>query len=135
MTSIAAAIGRGQLERLNDYNSRRRENAAKLNDGLAETPLDTPMEPEARHHVYHQYTVRSDHRDELKSHLENDDIGSGVYYPTPIHNLKAYDHVDYSLPIAERAANEVLSLPVHPNVSESDIETIIESVRDFYNNE
>jgi dTDP-4-amino-4,6-dideoxygalactose transaminase len=126
MTSIAAAIGRAQLEKLDDYIEMRRANAARLTEGFAETAIKTPTEPDGYTHVYHQYTVRTANRDELQSTLEEHNIGYGVYYPTPIHEQPAYTDVDVSAPQAERATKEVLSLPVHPMLNEDDIDRIIE---------
>ncbi|WP_280537351.1 DegT/DnrJ/EryC1/StrS family aminotransferase [Halopenitus sp. POP-27] len=135
MTSIAAAIGRSQLEKLPRFTKSRRQNAANLSDGLCTTPVDTPTEPEDRKHVYHQYTVRTRHRDALADHLDNRNIGSGIYYPTCIHEQPAYSHVSAQFPTAERAAETVLSLPVHPAVSDSDIETITTAVEEFYSDD
>ena len=133
MTSIAAAIGRAQLEKLPDYVEKRRKNASRLTKGLAETNVTTPTERKNSRHAYHQYTIRSTARDKLIDHLEDHNIGTGVYYPTPIHEQPAYD-IDHSAPIAEQAANEVLSLPVHPQLSDADINNIITAVTDFEGN-
>jgi dTDP-4-amino-4,6-dideoxygalactose transaminase len=128
MTSMAAAIGRIQLDRLPDYNEARRSNAAYLTDALAEADVMTPTEPDERRHVYHQYTVRTDDRAGLADHLEDAGVGTGVYYPTPIHELSAYEGVDHAAPVAERAAEQALSVPVHPNVSEQDLRTIASAI-------
>ncbi|WP_435174364.1 DegT/DnrJ/EryC1/StrS family aminotransferase [Halorussus sp. AFM4] len=131
MTSIAAAIGRVQLDRLPDYNAARRSNAAYLTDALADADVVTPTEPDDRRHVYHQYTVLADDRDGLADHLESAGVGTGVYYPTPIHEQPAYDGVAHDAPAAERAADRALSLPVHPNVSEQDLRTIASTIREY----
>jgi len=131
MTSMAAAIGRVQLDRLPDYNEARRSNAAYLTDALAEADVVTPTDPDECRHVYHQYTVQSDDRDGLADHLEDAGVGTGVYYPTPIHKQPAYDGVDHSAPVAERAAEQALSLPVHPNVSEQDLRTIASAITEY----
>lgn len=133
MTSIAGAIGRAQLERLSGYVEARRENAAALTEGLSETELVTPTVPDGRTHVYHQYTIRAEDREALQKHLTKHDVGYGVYYPTPIHEQPAYDDVDVSAPVAERAAREVLSLPVHPALSEIDVQQIIDVIQDYDN--
>ncbi|MGQ4554928.1 aminotransferase class I/II-fold pyridoxal phosphate-dependent enzyme [Halobellus sp. GM3] len=135
MTSLAAAIGRAQLERLPELTEQRRSNAGRLSNGLQETPLTLPHEPKDRRHVYHQYTVRADDRDKLRRHLEESGVGTGIYYPKCIHEQEAYADVEYTAPMAEAAAEEVLSLPVHSNVSELNIETITTAVRKFYANE
>ncbi len=129
MTSIAGAIGLKQLEKLPELNRRRRENAAVLDDGLQDTALQTPVEPSGRRHVYHQYTVRTEYRSGLMSALEDHGIGYGIYYPRPIHEERAYADVEVSAPVAERAAKEVLSLPVHPSLTEDDLGRIVEVVQ------
>ncbi|AQL44811.1 aminotransferase DegT (plasmid) [Halorientalis sp. IM1011] len=124
MTNLEAAIGRVQLQRLPEFNRQRRENARLLTERLAGSDVETPTEPDGRRHVYHQYTVRCDDREGLASALESRGIGTGIYYPTPIHQLDAYDGFAANAPRAEQASNEVLSLPVHPNVDEDDIDEI-----------
>ncbi|WP_128475869.1 DegT/DnrJ/EryC1/StrS family aminotransferase [Halorussus pelagicus] len=131
LTSIAAAIGRVQLDRLPDYNEARRANAAYLTDSLVDADVTTPTEPADRTHVYHQYTIRTDDRDGLAAHLDEVGIGTGVYYPTPIHEQPAYDDVIHDAPVAERAAERTLSLPIHPNVSERDLRTIVSAIREY----
>jgi dTDP-4-amino-4,6-dideoxygalactose transaminase len=135
LTSVAAALGRVQLERLSQFNRARRENAAVYDDRFAELPLETPTEPTGSRHVYHQYTVRTDDRDGLEATLSRRGIGTGIYYETPIHRLPAYETVSTAaatLPQAERAADEVLSLPVHPGLSERDRRTVVEAVCDHF---
>ncbi|WP_203229174.1 DegT/DnrJ/EryC1/StrS family aminotransferase [Halobellus captivus] len=117
MTSMAAAIGNAQLERLPEIIERRRENAVALNAALAETPAVTPIEPPGRRHAYHQYTIRCGNRDKVMRVLADHDIDSAVYYPTPIHQQPAYDGVSGTAPVTERLVDQVLSLPVHPGVS------------------
>ena len=131
LTSIAAAIGRVQLDRLSDYNETRRSNAAYLTDSLVEADVVTPTEPDDRTHVYHQYTIRTDDREELADYLDEVGVGTGVYYPTPIHEQPAYEAVSHDAPVAERAADEALSLPVHPNVSEQDLRTIVSAIQEY----
>lgn len=128
MTNVAAAIGRVQLDRLSEFNAARRRNAAHLTDRLSDVPeVTTPVEPDGYEHVYHQYTVRVPDRDALKEHLSNRGVGAAVYYPIPIHRQPAYEDVSGSYPIAESCAEEVLSLPVHPELDESDLDRIAEA--------
>ncbi|MHC3436939.1 DegT/DnrJ/EryC1/StrS family aminotransferase [Natrialbaceae archaeon A-gly3] len=131
MTSLAAAIGRVQLERLPDFLTRRRENAARLSEGLADTPLRTPVEPSGLEHAYHQYTVRTEDRDGLLDHLGDHGIGAAVYYPRCVHEQPAYDDVDHVAPVAERLSEEVLSLPVHPGVTPEETARITEVTREY----
>ncbi|MFC4989464.1 DegT/DnrJ/EryC1/StrS family aminotransferase [Saliphagus infecundisoli] len=135
MTSLAAAIGLAQLERLPAFNEARRENAAWYDDRLAEFPVETPSVPEGYRHVYHQYTVACEDRDALAESLEEAGVGCGVYYPTPIHRQPAYEDVaaaDVSLPATDRAADRVLSVPVHPGLSEADRRTVREALSTHY---
>ena len=131
LTDLGAAIGRAQLDRLPEFNAARRKNAIRYDEALADVPIITPTEPSDRHHVYHQYTIRTDRRDELRAHLADHDIGSAVYYPTPIHQQPPYGYVDRNYPVAERLADEVLSLPVHPNLDVSDIDRVVEAIEAF----
>ncbi|MFC6718259.1 DegT/DnrJ/EryC1/StrS family aminotransferase [Natrialbaceae archaeon GCM10025810] len=135
MTSLAAAIGRVQLERLSEFNRARRENAARYDEAFASLPLETPTEPGGHRHVYHQYTVRTDDRDALAESLDDRGVDTAIYYDTPIHRQPAYETVATAateLPHAERAAETVLSLPVHPNLDENDRRAVIEAVETHY---
>ncbi len=126
MTSIGAAIGRVQLDRLPEWIETRRRNARRLTEGLRSLPgIRVPTEPAGRQHAYHQYTIRSQNREALRDRLADLGIGSAVYYPTPIHELGAYDGFDPSAPEAERAAAEVLSLPVHPGLDDAAVDTVV----------
>ena len=130
LTSLAAAIGRVQLDRLPEWVARRRENARRLTDGLAAVDgIETPHEPANRTHAYHQYTIRTPERDRLREQLTDRGVDTGVYYPTAIHQLAAYEGFDVSAPAAEAAAEEVVSLPVHPMLSDADLDRIVEATR------
>jgi dTDP-4-amino-4,6-dideoxygalactose transaminase len=131
MTSLAAAMGQVQLERLPAFNEARRANAAMLTEALSGTAIEPPIEPSNRRHVYHQYTVRADDRDGLREHLESNGIGTGVYYPTPIHEQPAYRSLAHEAPAAEAAAREVLSLPVHAGLTEALITDMIHVLRSY----
>lgn len=137
MTDVAAAVGRVQLTRLAGWTAARRANAAALDAGLAGAPgVVTPHVPPGYTHVYHQYTIRLEgasaaERDEVARVLrEQWRIGTGVYYPIPNHRLPSLAPYapDLDLPGTERAARECLSLPVHPSLSEADLERIVRAV-------
>ena len=133
MTDLAAAIGLGQLDRLDDANACRRANARRLNEGCE--GVVKPVERESDHHVYHQYTVRAPgHRDQLLSHLRERGVGAVVYYPVPIHRQPVYRRLGYrdALPVAERLSTEVLSLPVHPSLTEAELDTIAAATSSFF---
>jgi dTDP-4-amino-4,6-dideoxygalactose transaminase len=131
LTSMAAAIGRVQLERLPEFNEKRRANAAYLTDRLRTADVVTPTEPDDCRHVYHQYTVRSPDRDGLAEHMAASGVDSAVYYPTPIHEQPAYQHVETSAPVAERVSEQVLSVPVHPGLTDDDVRTIASAIASY----
>ncbi|MBX3079013.1 MAG: DegT/DnrJ/EryC1/StrS family aminotransferase [Cryobacterium sp.] len=127
MTDIHAAIGRVQLAKLAGWTAKRQANAAFLNENL--TGVVTPPTAPGAVHVYHQYTVRIvDHdRDAFAEELSKRGVGNGVYYPTPIHRLPSFG-LDLDLPVTERVAGEVLSLPVYPSLTDDELATIVETV-------
>lgn len=128
MTDIHAAIGRVQLAALPSRTRRRQEIAARYQEHLS--TVETPtVSPEATH-VFHQYTVRTERRDELIDHLIANQIGHGVYYPNPVHRLPSFG-LDLALEETERAARESLSIPVNPAMSDADVETVIEVINSW----
>jgi dTDP-4-amino-4,6-dideoxygalactose transaminase len=136
LTDVAAAIGRAQLAKLDGWNQKRRDNAQFLSSGL-KSVTTPPVAPGATH-VYHQYTVRvASGRDELQAGLKERGIGSAVYYPTPIHLLKPYlpgshpANRDWELPQTMRAADEVLSLPVFPGLTDGELSRIVDAVNEL----
>jgi perosamine synthetase len=142
LTDVAAAIGRVQLGRLDTWTEQRRANAAALSAGLK--GVIPPPEADGARHVYHQYTVRvpAGFRDAMLTGLKERGIGSAVYYPTPIHQLKPYlpgftdlagqqpPNRDWDLPVTMKAADEVLSLPVYPGLTDDDLARIIDAVNE-----
>lgn len=129
MTDIAAAIGLVQLEKLDDFNERRLENAEYLTEHIKEIPgIEHPHILEGVRHVFHQYTIRvgGGKRDEFMKFLSGNGIGTGIHYPIPIYQQKLYQDLNFDAdcPEAEKAAHEVLSIPVHPNLSVEDVEKI-----------
>jgi dTDP-4-amino-4,6-dideoxygalactose transaminase len=135
MTDIAAAIGLVQLGKLDKFTAARQKNAEMLTKGLQDIPGIMPSITKSGYtHVFHQYTVRAKKRDEFATFLKTRDIGTGVHYPIPIHKQPVYKELGYkdSLPISEKAVEEVLSLPVHPALSEEDVQKIVETTREFY---
>jgi perosamine synthetase len=127
MTDLHAAIGRVQLTKLDGWTEQRRSNAAFLDEHLEGVVI--PPVADGAEHVYHQYTVRvPDDRDRFaKALAEEHGVGSGVYYPVPNHRLPSFGR-DLDLPETERAAAEVLSLPVHPALSQEDLERVAAAV-------
>ncbi|MBV9547564.1 MAG: DegT/DnrJ/EryC1/StrS family aminotransferase [Chloroflexi bacterium] len=135
MTNIQAAIGIEQLKRLSGFNAQRMANARFLDRELAGLP--TPVVRPGARHAFHQYTLRvPGRRAELASALRERGIETRVYYPLPVHQQKSYLRLGYppvQLPETERAAAEVLSLPVHPSVSPDQLAYIARTVREIWN--
>lgn len=129
MTDISAAIGREQLKKLSKFNSRRTEIAEMYNSelsGLVVTPKNR------RGHVFHQYTIRTENRDQLKEFLFDRKINTGIYYPNLLFNYPSMEAYKSSCPNAEILIKEVLSLPVHPALSDSDVFEVISSIKEFF---
>ncbi|WP_413543925.1 DegT/DnrJ/EryC1/StrS family aminotransferase [Citricoccus nitrophenolicus] len=134
MTDIHAAIGRVQLTRILDWTTQRQANASVLDEGLAGVSgVVTPMVADRATHVYHQYTIRlegcsAQERDDVVAALKEDHgVGAGVYYPIPVNRLDSFQ-VEADLPQTERAAQEVISLPIHPALEETDLRRIVSAV-------
>lgn len=135
LDEIQAAILRVKLRHLAEWQRARRSNAAEYTRLLQEVPgVMPPLEPENLEHVYHQYTIRTEQRDALQEHLAAQKIGSTVYYPHPLHLQPLYAPLGYkpgNFPHAERAAREVLSLPMYPELRKDQIARVVETIADF----
>ena len=133
-TDLAAALGLAQLPRLDERTEQRRRNATRLTAGLA--GYLTPRVPAGRAHVWHQYTMRfPGERRRVVDGLTERGVGSLIYYPVPIHRqayLQRYvpGAADLDLPVTDQLSDEVLSIPVHPKLSEEDLATIVRAVRE-----
>ena len=127
MTDIHAAIGRVQLTKVDAWTRTRQENAAFLSANLE--GVTPPPVADGAVHVYHQYTIRvPEDRDGLAKALKEEyQVGSGMFYPVPNHRLKPFQS-PVELPETERAAKECLSLPVHPSLTQEDLERIVNAV-------
>lgn len=127
MTDIHAAIGRVQLKKLSTWTETRQKNARFLSENIKGVVV--PPVAEGAVHVYHQYTIRivDTDRDKFAEELTRRGVGNGVYYPTPIHRLPSFGQ-SIDLPVTESVARECLSLPVHPSLSQGDLETIVSVV-------
>jgi perosamine synthetase len=133
MSDVHAAIGRVQLRRVAAWTRRRQHHAARLTTELR--GVTVPTVAAGAVHVYHQYTVRiPDDRDGFAAALDREhQIGSGVYYPVPVHRLAPFrtDAAGVDLPETDRAARECLSLPVHPSLTHGDLDRIITAVNNL----
>jgi perosamine synthetase len=129
MTNIAAAIGLSQLEMLDQFNAKRRENAGYYDKNLK---VKTPFVPDGLKHVYHQYTIEVEGRERFLKHLERHGVGYGVYYPIPVHKQPLFkDYNDIALPNTEAASERVVSLPVHPGLTEEERDLVVQTVNSY----
>jgi dTDP-4-amino-4,6-dideoxygalactose transaminase len=130
MSDLHAAIGVVQMDRLEESTAKRRANAAYLSAKIESVRV--PMVKDGYEHVWHQYTVRvSGERDAAVQQLNQAGVGTGIFYPIPAHkqaHLQALGYGELSLPVAEKLSQEVISLPIHPLVSQADLETIVREV-------
>jgi dTDP-4-amino-4,6-dideoxygalactose transaminase len=132
--ALQAAILATKLSHLESWTEARRSHARLYNQLLKGSGVVTPYESPDVRHVYHLYVVRSPHRADLLSHLKSHGVDAGIHYPIPVHKQEAYMKQGYSnvsLPVSERAAAEVLSLPLYPELSEAQIRYVAEAVREF----
>src|SRR5258707_5292235 len=132
LDSVQAGILNIKLKHLPNWNQSRRERARKYNELFAE--LDTnavmPDEPSWSKGVYHLYVVQVENREAVQSALTNENIGTGIHYPIPLHLQKAYTRLGYrrgDLPVSENAAQRILSLPMYPGISEADQVRVVEA--------
>jgi dTDP-4-amino-4,6-dideoxygalactose transaminase len=144
LDAIQAAVLRVKLTHLADWNAKRREHAALydrllteagLTSGPGFVPVRLPQRSPQATHVFHQYTIRSQRRDELRQYLADRKIGTEIYYPLPLHLQPVFAYLGLKsgdLPIAEKAAQEVLALPMFPELTEAEIHIVVENIAEFY---
>jgi len=134
LDELQAAILRVKLKHLDAWNAKRRKHAIKYNELLRDTGLKLPLEQKGRKHIYHIYAIASEKRDELQKFLLKEGIETSVHYPLPIHLQPAYKGLGIkknSLPVSEKASQQVLSLPIYPELAEEDIVKTGESIKKF----
>ncbi len=137
MTDMQAAIGIEQLKKLEDMNRKRRINAEFLTKELKSVSwLETPHVDDNARVVWHQYTVKvsGTFRDDFLGYLNSNGVGARVYYPKPVYMQPAYRNLDYAeglCPVSESVSKQVVSLPVHPNLTKSDLEKIVDVVKKY----
>jgi dTDP-4-amino-4,6-dideoxygalactose transaminase len=132
LTDLAAAIGLVQLAKLERNTARRRSIAAGYNDAFADLPVRTPVVPDGRGHVFHQYTIAvGPDRDAILADLRAAGVGADVYYPLPVHR-QAYIQelgIHADLPVTDRAAAETIAIPIFPALTDEDQAIVVETVR------
>lgn len=138
LDAIQAAVLNGKLDHLDDWNSERRDAAAKYRDRLENTPLELPIEAEWGKHIYHLYVVRAEsetQRDALQNYLESSGISTGIHYPIPVHQQPSYQELQCSferLPVTEDIASKILSLPMYPEITDQQINAVCDAIKQFY---
>ncbi len=134
MSEILAAIGRIQLKHLPEWIEERRRVAKLYNELLEDAGIILPFEEEWAKHVYHLYVIRHSRRDELKEYLKEKGIASGIHYPVPVHMQPAIRNSvgeSYNLPITEKVAKEVLSIPIYPGMEEEKVRYVADEIKNF----
>ncbi len=134
LDEVQAAILRIKLKHLDAWNAARRERAAAYQQRLADLPITVPTEAPWARHIYHLFVIRSPQRDALRAHLTQCEIGTQLHYPVPIHMQRAYADLGLpqgSFPEAERACDEVLSLPMYPELPLEAIDRVAEAIAAF----
>jgi dTDP-4-amino-4,6-dideoxygalactose transaminase len=134
LDAVQAAFLRIKLKHLDIWNERRRQIAKRYDGGLRDIVTVPYIEPH-NESIYHQYTIRTPRRDDLKNYLADKGIGTAVHYPLPLHLQNAFQYLNYtngSFPEAEKATKEVLCLPIYQDLSDEEIEYVIDAINQFF---
>jgi len=134
LDSIQAAVLLAKLPHLDTWNDNRRKSAQLYNELLSDVEVTTPVEGEGYRHIYHLYVIRTKKRDEMLEYLKTKDVFCGIHYPIPIHLQNAYKDLPYKkgdFPITEEYADEILSLPMYPELTEEQIHYVVDRTEEF----
>lgn len=141
LDAIQAAVLNVKLKYLDQWSSERRANADRYDalfkeSGLIESEtIRIPERFQKSSHIFNQYTIRAKDRDQLSDYLRSNQIGTEIYYPVPLHLQECFSYLNYKkndFPISEKASEEVLSLPIYPELPSEHQETIVSAIKDFY---
>jgi len=138
LDALQAAVLRVKLKHLDDWTEARRANAARYEQLFKDAGLEeiiTPKVHQDGRHIFNQYTVRCQRRDELKNYLQESGIGTEVYYPVPLHRQQCFEFLKYKagdLPVTEQAALECLSLPIYAELTSQQQDYVVEKIAEFY---
>ena len=139
MEAIQGAVLGVKLKYLDEWTQKRQDHARLYNELLRHVPgIDTPKPMAGAASVYHLYVIQAHDRDGLRAYLEEQQIGTGLHYPVPLHLQEAYAHLGYNegdFPVAERAAKRILSLPMYPELTEAQIRYVGEKIRNYVKSE
>ena len=131
LDEIQAVILRAKLKRIDDYNKNRRRVAHRYTAGLSSIKgISPPHEDGLGTHVYHQYTLLTEHREQIMNALREQQIGCAIYYPIPLHRQQVFAETcaGMSLPVAERVSEQCMSLPIYPELSDRQVDHILEVI-------
>lgn len=137
LDGLQAAVLDVKLQHLPEWNERRRAHADYYTELLSNLDVTVPYEPAHLRAVYHLYVIRTRGRDALLQYLKEHDIEAGIHYPVPLHLQPVYKDLGYrrgDFPETEKAASEILSLPLYPELTHAQMERVVETMRDFYRN-
>ena len=136
LDALQAAVLHAKLPHLAGWSARRRENADFYNGAFADVPdIVTPVIDPQNETIYNQYTIRVPRRDALQAHLKERGIGNAIYYPLPLHLQPCFEYLGYkegSCPESERAAHDVISLPIYPELTQAQLDEVVTAVRGFF---
>jgi dTDP-4-amino-4,6-dideoxygalactose transaminase len=133
LDALHAAVLRVKLRRLDDWNASRRRIAARYCEGLKDCGIGLPVVHPNAEPVWHLFVIRTPDRKRLQTHLQEQGIATGVHYPLPLHLQPAYNYLgmpEGALPVTERTAREIVSLPIYPEMTEEQVEYVIRAVRE-----
>ena len=136
MDELQAAVLRVKLRHLDRWNKERRKKANRYTERLTPLGVVCPFEKKGARHVYHLYVIRTGRRDSLVAFLKKRGIETLVHYPIPIHRQRAYQELGYQkgdLPLTEQYSRKILSLPLFPEIKDSEIEEVVNEIRIFLN--
>ena len=134
LDTLQAAVLSVKLPHLEAWSESRREHAAYYDKGLAGLPVEVPVVRDYGVHIYNQYTIALDRRDDFREHLKSRNIGHEIYYPVPLHLQECYNGLGYKqgdLPVSERAAARVCSLPIFPELTFDEQDFVVKAIADF----
>ena len=134
LDTIQAGILSVKLKYLDDWTKKRREHAEVYNSAFKDLDMITPKAESFNYHIYNQYTIAVKNRDELRNYLKEKQIGHDTYYPVPLHLQECYKFLGYKkgdLPVSEKKAEEVVSIPIYPELTEEEQKYVISTIKEF----
>jgi dTDP-4-amino-4,6-dideoxygalactose transaminase len=135
LDTLQAAILDVKLQHLDQWSDKRNQKASLYDKAFQNMEIETPKVESFNRHIYHQYTIATKKRDQLKEHLLKNQIGCSVYYPLPLHLQECFKSLGYregELPVSEERSQQVISLPIFPELTQQEQEFVIKTIEEFY---